>query len=146
VLRNAAFKTTAAGGSRSSTVLRSFRDTSPCGEQRGGERRLHGLPPGAPAPAPQQLPGKRHPGPGTQRSLSQSQGSRFGVCVCVAGCSGFSEYVVVLRIRERRVEFSVLPFGFLQETKRMVPLGSGKNTLSLFSFFFERIRTVSINI
>jgi len=57
------------------------------------------------------------------------------VYVCVAGCSSFSEYVVVLRIRERRVEFSVLPFGFLQETKRMVPLGSGKNTLSLFSFF-----------
>ena len=28
-----------------------------------------------------------------------------------------SEYVVVLRIRERRVEFSVLPFGFVQETK-----------------------------
>ena len=44
---------------------------------------------------------------------------------------------MVLRIRERRVEFSVLPFGFLQETKRMVPLGSGKNTLSLFSFFLN---------
>ena len=69
-----------------STGLRSFRDTNPWGDQRGGERRLHGLPPGAPAPAPapapQQLQGKRRPG--TQRSLSQPQpqGPRLGVCVC----------------------------------------------------------------